>query len=270
MGDRAIQFVALLVAVAALALAGSIQPRLVEMASEPYLDVSVSKPGATERTVRRVPIAAIRSIDTRRGMTGGEEVAVQFPGRAEGWTGRVGDEILVWFEGGKGRDSVEGILAARKGYGLRYTDEAQEGAPPMVVLGTAIGALRGLLVDYLWIKIGIQKEKGLLYEVMSDANLITSLQPRFPDVWAFHGHNMAYNISVMTNTPEERWAWVNSGIALVRDKGIRYNPNSLLLCKELAHYFSHKVDGTTDDAEIIDLVTQKLANVVAALQTPKA
>jgi hypothetical protein len=29
-------------------------------------------------------------------------------------------------------------------------------------------------------------------------------------------------------------------------------------------------DGTTDDAEIIDLVTQKLANVVAALQAPKA
>ena len=251
MGDRAIQFVALLVAVAALVLAGSIQPRLVEMASEPYLDVSVSKAGATERTVRRVPIAAIRSIDTRRGMTGGEEVTVEFPGRAEGWTGRVGDEILVSFEGGKGRDSVEGILTSRKGYGLRYTDEAQEGAPPMVVLGTAIGALRGLLVDYLWIKIGIQKEKGLLYEVMSDANLITSLQPRFPDVWAFHGHNMAYNISVMTNTPEERWAWVNSGIALVRDKGIRYNPNSLLLCKELAHYFSHKVDGTTDDAHLI-------------------
>lgn len=29
-------------------------------------------------------------------------------------------------------------------------------------------------------------------------------------------------------------------------------------------------DGTTDDAEIVDLVTQKLANVVAALQAPKA
>jgi hypothetical protein len=29
-------------------------------------------------------------------------------------------------------------------------------------------------------------------------------------------------------------------------------------------------DGTTDDAEIIHLVTQKLANVVAAIQAPKA
>jgi hypothetical protein len=133
---------------------------------------------------------------------------------------------------------------------LRYTDESVEGAPPIVAIGTAIGALRGLIVDYLWIKVTIQKEKGLLYEVMADSDLITKLQPRFPEVWAFHGHNLAYNISVMTNTPEERWAWVNNGISLVRERGIRYNPNDLELCKELAFWFSHKIDGLADDAHL--------------------
>jgi hypothetical protein len=134
--------------------------------------------------------------------------------------------------------------------GLRYTDVSIEGAPPIVAIGTAIGALRGLVVDYLWLKVTFQKEKGLLYEVMTDSSLITKLQPRFPEVWAFHGHNMAYNISVMTNTPEERWAWVNAGISLVRDEGIRYNPNDLLLCKELAFWYSHKLDGVADDAHL--------------------
>jgi len=133
---------------------------------------------------------------------------------------------------------------------LRYTDESVKGAPPIVAIGTAIGALRGLIVDYLWLKVTLQKEKGLLYEVMADADLITKLQPRFPEVWAFHGHNLAYNISVMTNTPEERWAWVNAGISLVREKGIRYNPNDLELCKELAFWFSHKIDGVADDAHL--------------------
>ncbi len=133
---------------------------------------------------------------------------------------------------------------------LRYTDVSIEGAPPIVAVGTAIGALRGLIVDYLWIKVTIQKERGLLYEVMADADLITKLQPRFPDVWAFHGHNMAYNISVMTNTQDERWAWVNAGINLVRDKGIRYNPNDLILGKELSFWFSHKLDGVADDAHL--------------------
>ena len=36
---------------------------------------------------------------------------------------------------------------------LRYTNVSVEGAPPIVALGTAIGALRGLIVDYLWIKL---------------------------------------------------------------------------------------------------------------------
>lgn len=142
------------------------------------------------------------------------------------------------------------ILAQSDDARLRYTDVSIEGAPPIVALGTAIGAVRGLIVDYLWIKVNMMKEKGLFYEVMSDADLITKLQPRFGQVWSFHGHNMAYNISVMTDTPEERWAWVKAGIDLVRNSGIRHNPNDLLLHKELAFWFAHKVDGVSDDAHL--------------------
>jgi hypothetical protein len=133
---------------------------------------------------------------------------------------------------------------------LRYTNNAVEGAPPWVALGTAIGALRGVIVDYLWIKVHIMKEKGLFYEVMACADLITKLQPRFASVWAFHGHNMAYNVSVATHTLEERWEWVNAGIRLVRNEGIRHNPNDMVLHKELAFWFGHKIDGVTDDAHL--------------------
>jgi hypothetical protein len=133
---------------------------------------------------------------------------------------------------------------------LRYTDVAVDGAPPAVALGTAIGALRGLIVDYLWIKIHLMKQKGLYYEVMADADLITKLQPRFSAVWAFHGHNMAYNISVAHNTEQERWEWVNAGIELVRNRGLRYNPNDLQLHRELAFWFAHKIEGVADDAHL--------------------
>ena len=131
---------------------------------------------------------------------------------------------------------------------LRYTDIAVEGAPPFVVLGTAIGAVRGIIVDYLWIKVNLRKQAGLYFEVMADADLITKLQPRFAAVWAFQGHNMAYNISVIHNTQEERWEWVKAGINLVRNKGLRYNPNDLHLHRELAFWFSHKIEGVADDA----------------------
>ena len=135
-------------------------------------------------------------------------------------------------------------------HSLRYTDVSVEGAPPFVALGTTIGALRGIIVDYLWIKVNIMQQKGLFYEVMADADLITKLQPRFAAVWAFHGHNMAYNISVATHTEEERWEWVKSGIRLVRNEGLRHNPQDLVLHKELAFWYAHKIEGVSDDAHL--------------------
>ena len=51
-----------------------------------------------------------------------------------------------------------------------------------------------------------------------------------------------------TETPEERWQWVDSGIRLLRDEGIPQNPNDMLMHKELAWIFLHKVQGVTDDA----------------------
>ncbi|MCA9285495.1 MAG: hypothetical protein KDA22_09785 [Phycisphaerales bacterium] len=147
-----------------------------------------------------------------------------------------------------GGSMLPSIVRQSEADGLRYTDVAVEGAPPIVQLGTAIGALRGIIVDYLWIKVNAMKQKGLFYEIMADSDLITKLQPRFAEVWGFNGHNMAYNVSVLTNNPEERWEWVKAGINLVRDKGLRYNPNDVSLNKELAFWFAHKIDGIADDA----------------------
>ncbi|MFM1936207.1 MAG: hypothetical protein RI990_1166 [Planctomycetota bacterium] len=131
---------------------------------------------------------------------------------------------------------------------LRYTNVSVEGAPPIVALGSAVGALRGLVVDYLWIRLQQMRQEGQYYDARRLAELITKLQPRFGEVWAFHGHNLAYNLSVAMKTPEERWRLVNAGIDLVRGQGIRYNPNDLILYKELGWWFAHKIDGLSDDA----------------------
>jgi len=134
--------------------------------------------------------------------------------------------------------------------GLSYTDRAEEGDPPMVALGVAMGALRGIFVNYLWIRATNAKEEGRYYEAVELADWITRLQPRLPQVWTFHAWNMAYNISVTTQTPEERWGWVNAGIRLLRNEGIRANPNNMHMHKELAWIFLHKIAGYTDDANL--------------------
>lgn len=131
---------------------------------------------------------------------------------------------------------------------LAFTDQAQDGDPPEVALGIAMGAFRGLFVNVLWLRANNLKEAGRYYEAIELSSAITRLQPRFPAVWVFHAWNMSYNISVVTQTAEERWEWVQAGVRLLRDKAIPANPNTMLLHKELAWIFLHKIQGYTDDA----------------------
>ncbi|MBX3390456.1 MAG: hypothetical protein KF691_13485 [Phycisphaeraceae bacterium] len=131
---------------------------------------------------------------------------------------------------------------------LAYTDRVEEGQPPEVALGIALGAFRGVFVNFLWIRANDLKQEGKFFELNQLAEAITRLQPRFPRVWVFHAWNMAYNISVSTQTRAERWYWVQKGIQLLRNKGIVANPNDMLLHKELAWIFLHKIGGITDDA----------------------
>lgn len=131
---------------------------------------------------------------------------------------------------------------------LVQTERAEDGQPWEISAGIAMGAFRGIFVNFLWIRANEMKEAGKFFEAIDLASAITRLQPRFPRVWIFHAWNMAYNISVQTQTSEERWTWVNAGVRLLRDKGIPNNPNDMLLHKELGWIFLHKIGGYTDDA----------------------
>ncbi|HZW08082.1 MAG TPA: hypothetical protein VFF65_13245 [Phycisphaerales bacterium] len=131
---------------------------------------------------------------------------------------------------------------------LVYTSRAEASMTREEALGIAAGAFRGMFVNFLWLRAQDLKQEGKYWEAVDLARTITRLQPRFPRVWAFHAWNLSYNISVTTQTPEERWQWVQSGIRLLRDEGIPANPNDMLLHKELAWIFLHKVQMRMDDA----------------------
>ncbi len=131
---------------------------------------------------------------------------------------------------------------------LAYTVSAEEGDPPEVALGVAMGAFKGLFVNILWMRAQALKEEGKFYDANEVARTITKLTPRFPRVWSFHAWNLAYNISVATKTPQERWDWVQSGIRLLRNEGIPKNPAAMALYKELSWIYVHKIQGFTDDA----------------------
>lgn len=122
-----------------------------------------------------------------------------------------------------------------------------ENHPEFVLLQMLPGGLRAPLVSYLWIHHDALKDEGQYQEAMQLSEMICYLQPRCPGVWDFRSWDMAWNISVSAQTPEERWLWVNNGIRLLRDSGIPLNPRSLQLYKQLGWIFYAKMSGNTDD-----------------------
>ncbi len=141
-----------------------------------------------------------------------------------------------------------GILDQRQELQLSASDDVQEKLPPQVAVATAaLGSFRGLAVDVMWYRLEMLKRDGKFHEANTLSQWITTLQPRFPQVWSFMAWNMAYNISVATYTPDERLAWVTKGIDLLRDKGIPFNPYAIRLYRELGWIFFHKVGQYSDD-----------------------
>lgn len=118
---------------------------------------------------------------------------------------------------------------------------------PSMLLNPLLAVGRAPLVDYLWLRATQLKDQKRFFDAYQLAKMICELQPRFASVWAFQAWNMAYNISVTLQSPEERWTWVRNGYELLRDQGIPLNPNNTQLYRELAWIFFHKVGDYMDE-----------------------
>ena len=136
----------------------------------------------------------------------------------------------------------------REQLGLTRTDTL-DNAPPLLAFTTvALGGFRGLISNYLWIRANDLQMDDKYFEAAQLADWITALEPHFTQVWLFQAWNMAYNISVKFKDFPDRWRWVERGIELLRDDGLRYNPNDVLLYQQLAWFFQHKMGQNLDDA----------------------
>ena len=143
-----------------------------------------------------------------------------------------------------------------------------ENAPPVLAFTTvALGGFRGLISNALWIRANDLQENDKYFEMAQLAEWITALEPHFVQVWIVQAWNMAYNISVKFTDYEDRWRWVERGINLLRDEGLRYNPNETLIYRELAWFFQHKVGQTLDDGHMV--YKQEWANEMAEVFAKK-
>lgn len=144
----------------------------------------------------------------------------------------------------------------RETLGMTRTTAVLQNAPPALAFTTvALGGFRGLISNFLWIRANDLQQDDKFFEAAQLAEWTTKLEPTFTQVWLFEAWNMAYNISVKfkENAPgvySDRWNWVRRGIELLRDEGLRYNPNSILIYRELGWFFQHKMGQNLDDANL--------------------
>jgi hypothetical protein len=124
-------------------------------------------------------------------------------------------------------------------------------APPLLAFTTvALGGFRGLISNFLWIHANDLQQEDKFFEMVQLADWITDLEPHFEQVWAYQAWNMAWNISVKFNDFSDRWRWVKRGMELLRDSGLSYNPNSILLYQQLSWIFQSKMGQNMDDANL--------------------
>ncbi|MCC6822326.1 MAG: hypothetical protein IT579_16470 [Verrucomicrobia subdivision 3 bacterium] len=143
-----------------------------------------------------------------------------------------------------------GLNVDRERLGLTRIDPL-ENAPPVLAFTTvALGGFRGLIANALWIRANDLQDEDKFFEMAQLADWITKLEPHFVQVWLVQAWNMAYNISVKFKDFDDRWRWVQRGIALLRDDGLRFNPNETLIYRELAWFFQHKMGANLDDANM--------------------
>jgi hypothetical protein len=142
-----------------------------------------------------------------------------------------------------------------------------ENAPPVLAFTTvALGGFRGLISNALWMRATDLQDEDKFFEMAQLADWITKLEPHFVAVWLVQAWNMAYNISVKFKESSpgqypDRWRWVKAGLELLRDDGLRYNPNETLIYRELAWFFQHKIGQNLDDASLY--YKQQWANEMA-------
>ena len=111
----------------------------------------------------------------------------------------------------------------------------------------AFGGIRSIIAEVVWFRADRLQDEGRYVELAQLASTLSYLEPHTPEVWSYAAWNLAYNISIMMPTHEDRWRWVYAAICLVRDKGLVLNPTESELYRELAWLFELKL-GTNLDA----------------------
>jgi hypothetical protein len=129
-----------------------------------------------------------------------------------------------------------------------YAGYTTDVPPALNFVLAGLGGFRGIVAELLWFRANRLQEEGRFVELVQLADWITRLDPHASEAWAYNAWNLAYNVSVMFARPEDRLRWVENGVALLKDQGLRFNPREPRLYRELAWLYQNKMGDSLDQA----------------------
>jgi hypothetical protein len=112
-----------------------------------------------------------------------------------------------------------------------------------------LGGFRGIVADLLWLRAEEYKKDHDWDRLDTTVELITKLQPHFLSIWTFQGWNLAYNVSVEWDAPEDKYTWIKQGIKFVQ-QGVAKNKRSPDLIWDTAWFYYHKL-GFADESIVL-------------------
>lgn len=154
------------------------------------------------------------------------------------------------------------LMAASVALSLRLTSMRREGLPEayqgytateppaLTFILAGLGCARGIAGEILWFRANRLQEEGRYMELVQIADWITRLDPRAVEAWVYNSWNLAYNVSSLVDSPEERLRWVRNGLDLLQNDALRYNPRSAKLYRELAWFYLNKIGDRLDAAHL--------------------
>jgi hypothetical protein len=112
-----------------------------------------------------------------------------------------------------------------------------------------LGGFRGIVADYLWNRAEDYKKEHDWDRLAQTVEMITKLQPHFLAIWTYQSWNLAYNVAVEWDAPEDKYQWIKKGIQFVQ-QGVAKNQRSPDLVWDTAWYYYHKL-GFSDESIIL-------------------
>ena len=110
-------------------------------------------------------------------------------------------------------------------------------------VGALVLGFRKLVADLLWLKVDEYWHLGLVQRMLPMMETVVALDPHFIEAYALGAWHLAYNVTVMFYSAEEKVKFIDQGIHLLK-KGIKNNPRSSKLYMELGFtiYFRKLAD----------------------------